>query len=241
MAPLSIPLLLAVGLCLPAFGQDEDPVEVLTRLRDRVLEHGNRIPNHTCVETVERDRYEPTEGRLRKSCDDLLARRKTLDLASRLQLDTSDRLRLDVLLAADREIYSWAGASRFDESELEDWLPAGAIGTGPFAAMLLAIFDTREPHFVYEGDSTIGSRAVFEYSFAISEEQSHYRVKAGSQYVVTGKPAGKRTGAGAAEAGLGAAERSRSPNSTDDWPRYSRQEAKLMRFSSSLPSRPMYR
>jgi len=40
-------------------GGDEDPTDVLVRLRDQVLAHAAGIPNHTCVETVERDRYEP--------------------------------------------------------------------------------------------------------------------------------------------------------------------------------------
>src|ERR1039458_692523 len=53
---------------------NEDPVDVMMRLRDQVLERGERIPNHTCVESIERDRHEPVIGRAPKSCDTLLAR-----------------------------------------------------------------------------------------------------------------------------------------------------------------------
>src|ERR1035438_1243285 len=123
----------------------EDPVEVLMRLRDQVVERGERIPNHTCVEAIERDRYEPVTGRAPKSCDTLLARRKQADFQKRLKLSSTDWLRLDVAYAGGSEIYSWAGARKFEEGELEDLVPEGATGTGPFATMLLAIFEPRFP------------------------------------------------------------------------------------------------
>jgi hypothetical protein len=53
---------------------DADPTEVLMHVRDQVLEHGKRIPNHTCVETIQRDRYEPVIGGSPKSCNTLMAR-----------------------------------------------------------------------------------------------------------------------------------------------------------------------
>ena len=62
----------------PAAAEDFDPMEVLIRLRDRVVEHGERVPNHTCVETITRDRYEPTIQPVPKSCDDIVARRRGL-------------------------------------------------------------------------------------------------------------------------------------------------------------------
>lgn len=169
----------------PSVG-DEDPVEILVRLRDQVLAHGALIPNHTCVETVQRDRYEPAAGRLAKSCDAIVARRKQSGFPMSLRLDSTDRLRLDVALASDREIYSWAGAARFEEGEIDELIPEGAIGTGPFASMLLAIFQTASPRFVFEGDTTMDARRLMEYSFSVPLEESHYRVKAGKEWVTTG-------------------------------------------------------
>jgi hypothetical protein len=165
---------------------DEDPTEVLMRLRDYVLEHGERIPNHTCVETIERNRYEPTSGRLTKPCDALLARRQQSDSARRLRLDITDRLRLDVAMTMEREIYSWAGAGKFEEGEIDELVPEGAMGTGPFAAMLLSIFGPRNSRFVFEGDTTLDGRRLMDYSFRVPREQSHYRVKAQKEWVITG-------------------------------------------------------
>jgi hypothetical protein len=99
---------------------DDDPAEVLIRLRDQVLAHAERIPNHTCVESVRRDRYEAVTGPPARSCDTLLARRRLPAFSSSLRLDTTDRLRLDVLLAPDRELYSWAGAKEFAAGEFDE-------------------------------------------------------------------------------------------------------------------------
>lgn len=170
----------------PLAAADDDPVGVLMRLRDQVLAHAERIPNHTCVETVKRDRYESLSGPPPHSCDALLARRKLPAFASSLRLATTDRLRLDVILGEDRELYSWAGASKFEEGEIDELVTQGAFGTGPFATMLLSVLEVRNAKFVYEGDTTLMSRRVLEYSFNMPVELSHYRIKAQKQWVVTG-------------------------------------------------------
>jgi hypothetical protein len=89
-------------------------------------------------------------------------------------------------MAASQEMYSWPGAARFEDREIERVLPPGAFGTGPFAAGLLGIFAIRDPHFILEGDSQRNGRRLMEYSFAVTEPQSHYRAKAGDQWLITG-------------------------------------------------------
>ncbi|SPE39164.1 conserved exported hypothetical protein [Candidatus Sulfopaludibacter sp. SbA3] len=165
---------------------DDDPIAVLMRVRDRVMAHAERIPNHTCVETIVRDWYDLAAGPPPSSCDALLGRRKKAGVGTLLRLATTDRLRLDVALTETQEIYSWAGAARFEEGGIDRLVPTGAIGTGSFAATLLSIFEARDPKFVYEGETTVESRRVMEYSFNVSEEQSHYQVKAGGAWLITG-------------------------------------------------------
>lgn len=176
-------LLLAL---VPAVAEDYDPTEILMRLRDYVVAHGQEIPNHLCVETITRDVYEPAVQPVPKSCDSLLARRQTGNFPALLRHTTTDRLRLDVALAEGREIYSWAGARKFEEGEIDELIPDGAMGTGPFATMLLSVFRGRAPRFTYDGQTTLDHRLVFEYSFRIPQEESRYRVKAGKEWVVTG-------------------------------------------------------
>jgi hypothetical protein len=163
---------------------DEDPIDVLARLRDHVLEHGQSIPNHTCVETVERSRFTAT-AQTAKSCDALLASRKSG--GSHLRLNTSDRLRLDVALTTQREIYSWAGANKFEEGEIDELVTQGAMGTGPFAVYLLSLFTGRPPRFVFDGETEIDNRALYEYSFDVPREESHFRFRvAHKEWMIVG-------------------------------------------------------
>jgi hypothetical protein len=178
-------VLLALAALTPLVAQEVDPTEALMRLRDRLLAHGERIPNHTCVETVTRDYYEPTIPEAPKSCDALFGRRKETPLADLLRLAKTDRLRLDVVLAENRELLSWAGAPRFDEGELDEVIPDGAMGTGAFAAMLLGIFQSPQARYFWEGESKLDGRAALEYSFSVPVEASRYRVKTGREWIRT--------------------------------------------------------
>jgi hypothetical protein len=180
----SLPPTAARPLAEPPSASDEDPIGVLAKLRDRVLERGLTIPNHTCVETVERSRYNHI-GEPVKSCDAILASRRQSGV-SRLRLATTDRLRLDVALSTSREIYSWAGADKFEDGDIDEIVPQGAMGTGPFASMLLSVFVGRPPRFVFEGDTTINGQALYEYSFQVPVEESHFRFKAHKQWMITG-------------------------------------------------------
>jgi len=175
-----------IGLGSLAAAQD-DPTDVLIRLRDRVLAHAQRIPNHTCVESVQRDQYANVSGLpAATSCDALLARRKQAGFSSTLRLATTDRLNLDVLLASDRELYSWAGAKKFEEGEIDALVTQGAFGTGPFASMLLGVLQGTDARFIFEGDTNLAGRHLFEYSFSVPVGRSRYRVKAGRDWVLTG-------------------------------------------------------
>jgi hypothetical protein len=155
-------------------------------VRDKVMAHARRIPNYTCVQTIARDWYDYAAGVPPRSCDALLGRRKRAGAGTLIQLATTDRLRLDVALADSREIYSWPGAAKFDDRELDEFVPPGAVGTGTFAATLFDIFAIRDPRFIYEGQHFLDGRNVMEYSFAVTEPQSHYKARAGDQWLITG-------------------------------------------------------
>ena len=164
----------------------ENPIDVLARLRDRILPHARKIPDYTCVEAVRRDRYEPVDGRAAQSCETLLARRKAPDFSNRLKLDSTDWLHLDVAMTTNREIYSWAGDKKFAEGDIDEVVQQGAIGTGPFAGLLIGTFESRDRTFIFEGETEYHGRRVFEYSFEVPEDRSAYRVKAGKDWVITG-------------------------------------------------------
>ena len=179
-------LILAMAMAAAVSAQDEDPVAVLMRLRDRILEQRASMPNHTCVETIARDRYEPRTGRMHASCDAVLGRRKKVGAQTRLRLETTDRLRLDVGLASDHEMYSWPGARRFSETEIYDFTPAGAIGTGPFATLLFSLFESAVPEITFDGETVQDVQRLYEYSFTKPQPESQYRIHAGAEWLITG-------------------------------------------------------
>ena len=165
---------------------DDDPKPAHIRVRAKPPEHAARVPNHPCVETISRDWYAQAVTTPPRSCDDLLGRRKRAGVGTLVKLTTTDRLRLDVAIADGHEIFSWAGAARFEDREIDEIVPPGAISTGPFAAMLLGIFQIRDPMFAFEGETTQEGRRLMEYSFTVPEEESHSKVKAGKTWLITG-------------------------------------------------------
>src|SRR5262249_6533911 len=96
----------------------------------------------------------------RSESNAIVAPRRQQD--ARLRLATSDRLRLDVAMTAEREIYSWAGANKFEEGEIDELIPRGAMGTGPFASFLLSLFVGRPARFIFEGDTKVDGRTLYE-------------------------------------------------------------------------------
>ena len=96
--------------------EGEDPAAILAGMRDRVVTRAESVPNHTCVETVQRDRYQPQGAAAGRSCATVLAERKLRN--HRMMLDTTDWLRLDVGMSADREMFSWPGATAFERDRL---------------------------------------------------------------------------------------------------------------------------
>jgi hypothetical protein len=170
----------AVGLAL---GAEYDPAEVLRRATEKVLASAKEIPNYTCVETVSRDYMEPAAAALPRACSILLAQRQnpTPDLV--LRLYSTDRLRLDVTMTRKGEVYSWSGASRFDDAAIDHLVRSGPFGTGSFGAFLAVVFETDAKKFNFERRITAKDRTVMEYSFQVPQTDSHYTMKADNSWL----------------------------------------------------------
>jgi hypothetical protein len=159
-------LVLACGLAVSLQAQ-QDPTDLLLKVRDRVKDSINRLPKYMCTQTIDRQQYEPARGKQVSKCDEGPAQKD-------LRLTTSDRLRFDVGVTGAGEIYSWAGAKRFDDRSLFDLVKEGSISNGIFAAFLTAIFRTEDATFSYNGETTEDGRALTEFGFRVPLEKSHY-------------------------------------------------------------------
>jgi hypothetical protein len=186
-APVSAALEnLAVKPLNPLTGDSLAPLE---RAREKLLRVANRLPKCTCIENIDRTFYlapkNPgphvmTEAPA-NSCSGLeFGRRKDLSL------DVKDRLRLQVGIADGAEIYSWPTASRFDNRSVFEIVPGGPMSSGIFGTYLVDVFDNPGAEIKFEGRKMAGQRELFEYSFRIPVEASHYSVNAGSGWKITG-------------------------------------------------------
>src|ERR1017187_3126603 len=112
-----------VSLCNAA---GHNPTEVLALLRDRVIQSVDRLPNYTCVETVSRTFFLPNSARMPQSCDEHEGRKR--QGIYQMVAVSADRLRLDVAAVSQREIFSWAGAQKFEDGELWEMGRGGGLG-----------------------------------------------------------------------------------------------------------------
>jgi hypothetical protein len=189
--------------CAASVQAQEDPIELLLRIRGKVMETVNRLPKYMCTQTIDRKRSEPGSNYKKPPCDALVR----LDNSGGLKLHPieSDRLRFDVGVGGGGEIYSWAGENRFDDRSLLDMVHGGAISTGSFSIMLKLIFDVdsslfimrpgasfsrdrpwrAQSSFFYLGEKTIDGQALVEFAYRIPEDQSHYRFRNPRKQLVT--------------------------------------------------------
>ena len=158
-----------------------DPTDVLARARDIVLSRIDRLPNYTCVQTINRNYFRTSSEPA--SCDKMIGER--IKKASKQQLEATDRLRLDVKVSEGTEVGSWAGASKFDSRSIVDIVETGPIGTGPFGTLMSDIFSNDGASFQYAGESSGDGVALFEYRFQVPLKSSHYLIRAGQSWTPT--------------------------------------------------------
>jgi hypothetical protein len=162
-------------LCFAATASavDYDPAEVLQRVARKVEANFNRAPKYTCVETVTRDYSSPQGGTaINNSCAFQIARPE-----SDRRLATTDRLRLEVTMAKTGEIYSWLGATHFNEGDISDVIKHGPIATGAFGATLAMIFRENSRSLCFARPVVAGGRPLLEYSYDVDNAESKYRVR----------------------------------------------------------------
>jgi hypothetical protein len=148
-----------------------DPVveELFQQTREKVLDNARRMPRYTCVETVSRAQYDAPRGSA-PSCQSLIAMRKLT--AARGVAMFHDRLRLDVAVIDQSEIFSWAGAGKFETRDVGDLAGGGASGSGEFGGFLSSVFGSAPEEIQYVGRRN--SQALFDYVVPVS--RSGYRV-----------------------------------------------------------------
>ena len=161
---------------------EDDPAKVLERARIKQLVRAAKLPNYTCVETLTRDYYRSKLANSARSCAVVLEQQHDPSEATR-ELLMTDRLRLDVALTEHREIYSWVGASKFEDASVTELVRHGPIATGAFGALLAVVFGQDLATFHFEKKVPIAGRNLLEYSFQVESEQSSYKVRGKDSWI----------------------------------------------------------
>jgi hypothetical protein len=161
--------------------QPFDPTELLAKARDLVVARAKRLPDYTCVQTVERQYFNRPKPQFPPpSCAQIATRNK--DHPQDLALQATDRLRLDLKVSRGTEIGAWAGASQFSSRSVFDLVGEGSYGTGTLGSFLADIFQNGGATYNYMGE-TAGEIKLAAYSYRVPLLSSHYLIKAGSSWI----------------------------------------------------------
>lgn len=156
------------------------PAEALDRARANLKTMTRRLASYACVETVDRNYYEPPSGSV-AGCPRIVDAHNARQTP--LKLQSTDRLRLEVTMAEGREIHAWPGATRFDVRNVDQIIHQGPMGTGTFGTHLIGVFDNPGVIFEFAGEQGGSSgRNLLEYRFRVPVEESRYRVRAGASW-----------------------------------------------------------
>jgi hypothetical protein len=85
-----------------------------------------------------------------------------------------DRLRLDVAVGDGAEMFSYAGARRFETTSLADLALSGSSGSGSFSSFLSNVFGADAQDFRYIGEKDISTGRFAAFTYQVPLAKSHY-------------------------------------------------------------------
>jgi len=147
---------------LTLLGQTGD-ADLLARIRIRIKENLARLPNYTCIETVERSTRPKPTGKFA----------------------TSDTVRLEVAYVDGQELYGWPGAAKIEEPDITKMV-SGAIGNGDFAIFPKAVLFTPSAKIDFAGETDLDGKHAIKYQFAVPPEGKAFRVQTGGGNALVG-------------------------------------------------------
>ena len=166
-------VLIALMVAPIVSAQEEDPAEVLTRTRDKVLRIVRHASRYRCTETVERKYFSRVNLPGARSCDQIEGERARGRV--KLRLKRIDRIRLEASALAGAEVFSWTSvAPRW--IKLTDILESGPISTGQMGPYLEDIF--RNPSVRFQFLERTGLE--IKYAFEVALETSRSLIRGGA-------------------------------------------------------------
>ncbi|HZU27409.1 MAG TPA: hypothetical protein VFA04_17915 [Bryobacteraceae bacterium] len=161
MRPLA--LICAISACLAGNAPSDDAL-LLARIRARMIENLGRLPDYTCVQTIERaTRHSPRDS-----------------------WRTEDLVRLEVAYVGDRELFGYPGGDQLDEAEVTRLVPTGAIGSGDFALLARGVFENPGAQLTVDGERNFEGRPAIRCDYVVPVSASTYRLRVPPHEAVVG-------------------------------------------------------
>ena len=141
MCPMVVGLILAAA----AFAQDLPPeVLLLSRVRRHIQEELQRLPNISCLETVQRE-HKPARGKA----------------------EPLDTVRLEVLTNGHKELFASPGDRKFSEQHPISYAGSGVLGDGFFGVYLKEIVVHGNGSNEYKGEEMIGGHRLSRWDYLL--------------------------------------------------------------------------
>ena len=137
-------------------GELPSEVLLLSRVRRQAVHDLSRIPNYTCLETVERS--------------------GALSLKSALQ--QQDLVRIEVAEVNYHELFAWPGEKNFGNHRIQEMIPSGLTSSGEFMEHVRSVFEGGAASFHFSGNIMHRGRPAIRYDYSIGESFSGYRMTA---------------------------------------------------------------
>ena len=153
---IALPLLCSLLACTVTSAQSDLPPGILklSRLNRKMAVVLDELPAFSCLETISRSVRNSKSTRL-------------------TPLDT---LRLEVGFVGGKEVYSWPGVKRFNESSISDLIGVGLTSNGEFAAHARNIFVNRIAEVSYVGEEALHGHSAAKYRYRIPSLYSAWRL-----------------------------------------------------------------
>lgn len=132
----------------------------LARLKRKIAAEMVRLPNYTCLETIERSRSQSATGRPHYV----------------------DTVRVEVAVADNREIYSWPGAGQFEDRDITQMVSGNAISNGSFSTEIRSVLVDNNSLIIWHGEEEMFGRRALRWDYRIPYNLSGWIVTYGAQH-----------------------------------------------------------
>ena len=139
-----------------------DRVLQLSRIRHKMADSINRMPDYTCLATNTR----ASRGRKDK------------------HFKAVDTLRFEIAHVGATELWAWPGAKRFQDTPLTSMIQNGAISLGDFALYARTVFVEANGRLKFQGPEQLDGRATLRWNYEIPAFLSGWQIGFGHHSAV---------------------------------------------------------